>query len=83
MLKDLVKEEIDEINSILMRNEANVPMVEDPIPGILLAHETFMGWYDAVRQPGYSIEDLKDIVEKTYNLQLVLKEIFPNKSGQN
>jgi hypothetical protein len=81
LLKDLIKDEVLEINGILQANGAPVKPVFDPTNSILKVLNVFMDWYNHLRQPMLTTDDLKELARKTDTLQRACKIVFPDKSG--
>jgi hypothetical protein len=82
LLKDFVKEEVEYINKMMVQNEVDKPALKDPSSSIQFVLNLFMDWYNHLRQPLLKTEELAEIAQKTYNLQLMLKKLFPQKSGK-
>ena len=66
---------------MLRETHSKLPRVKDPTAQILLVVDIFLDFYNWVRAPMNSIEDLKVLVTKVKNLQIALQEVFPEKSG--
>lgn len=81
LLKNLVTPEINEINAFLTQNKIKKPKVVDPSPKVQLVMEAFKDFYNHLRQPMLTTQDLKDLATKTVKLQWICKEVFPSKSG--
>jgi hypothetical protein len=81
LLKDFVKEEVEDINKAIDERGLNLPHAKDPSDSILFVLNQFLEWYNHVRQPMYDTEDIKDIALKTERLQKLLKFVFPDRSG--
>ncbi len=82
LLKDVLKQEVMEINSILTANMAPVKPVFDPTNAILRVLNLYLDWYNHLRQPMLTTDDLKQLAQKTYALQRACKIVFPGKSGE-
>jgi hypothetical protein len=82
LLKDLVKEEVEFINQTLINSQdPAVRLVVDPTPEIQIVLTAFMDWYNHLRQPMLTVEDLKELGTKTWRVQFACKQVFPSKSG--
>ncbi len=81
LLKDFIKTEVAAINAKLKANAPHKKLVVDPSGKIQLVLEAYKDWYNHLRQPMLTTEDLKELAAKTYKLQWILKKVFPNKSG--
>jgi len=82
LIKDLIKEEVEAINSKLDENGYEGPRVQDPSGTIQLIMNRFNEWYSLLRQPFQTADTLLEIAEKTVELQWLFMEIFPEKSGK-
>lgn len=49
MLKDFIKEEVDEINSLIEDRRLDAPLVEDPSDEIIYVINEFLDWYNTIR----------------------------------
>lgn len=81
-MKDLVKEEVEQINQTIVENKVDHPLIEDPSNEIIVVLDTYLGWYNHVRQPMTTIEDMVAIAKETSTFQWMLQKVFPNKSGK-
>jgi hypothetical protein len=81
LIKDLIKEEVEAINSKLDENGYEGPRIQDPSGTIQLIVNRFNEWYSLLRQPIQTTETLVEIAEKTVELQWLFMEVFPQKSG--
>ncbi len=82
LFKEFITEEVAEINRKLKENGLDyLAPVEDPSDSIQLVMNYFNDWYNHLRQPIASTQDLEEIAEKTFKFQQVLKLMFPTKSG--
>jgi hypothetical protein len=82
LLKDFIKDEVDQINRTLANNGVDVPPVTDPSGKIQLVLNALNDWYNHLRQPLYTSSELIEIQHKTYKLMWLFKEVFPSKSGE-
>jgi len=81
LLKDLIKDEVELINSTLRRNNVSEPPVKDPSSKMQLVLNALNDWYNHLRQPIYTAAELVEIQEKTRKLMWLFKTVFPSKSG--
>jgi hypothetical protein len=81
LLKGFLHDEVTEINQILLENSAECPLLNDPTNEIIAVLELFLDWYNHVRQPMKSTEDLDAILLETAELMSMLIQVFPDKSG--
>ena len=82
LLKDLVKDEVEFINQTLINSkDPAVRLVADPTPEIQIVLTAFMDWYNHLRQPMLTVDDLKELGTKTWRVQFACKKVFPTKSG--
>lgn len=81
LLKDFIAEEVEEINKILRQNEVDKPPVKDPSGRILHVLNAWLDWYNHIRQPLSTSQDLREIALKSAKLLEMLKLVFPRKSG--
>jgi hypothetical protein len=81
MLKNFLSEEVAFINNQLQENGAHDQLVTDPSDAITFVLCCFLNWYNMIRQPILSTEDLTRLAKQTYNLLNVLKKMFPQKAG--
>ena len=76
-----MKEAVEHINTTLLQNEVEEPPVQDPTVELQFVLNTFNIWYNTFRRPLTDSKDLSRLAKLSYNLQYILKEIFPEKSG--
>lgn len=81
LLKDLIKSQVEKINAYNNLRPKPKPPVVDPSDCIQLAIDCFKDFYNFLRQPMTTTDDLKELAQKTYKLQWILKQVFPAKSG--
>lgn len=72
---------MDIINKTLDQNESPVRRVVDPSASIQISLDMFKDWYNLLRQPLMTTDDLDALAAKTYKLQWTFKKVFPSKSG--
>ena len=82
MLKDFIKEEVDEINGLIEDRRLDVPPVEDPSDEIIHVINEFLDWYNTMRQPLLTTSEIVKLAKKTRALQELLKTTFPDRSGE-
>ena len=82
-LKDLIKEEVAEINRLKAQSPhfKNEPDVEDPSDAMIYVINEFLEWYNHIRQPLLTTPDIQAIAIETYHLQWLLKRVFPATRG--
>ena len=82
LLKDLIKDEVEFINQTLIQNQAtNVKLVVDPTFEIQIVLNAYNDWYNHLRQPMLTTDDIKELATKTWRVQFACKRVFPDKSG--
>jgi hypothetical protein len=82
LLKDIIRDEVEFINETLIKSgDPKVRLVVDPTLEIQVVVNAFMDWYNHLRQPMLTTEDLKELGKKTWRVQFACKQVFPSKSG--
>jgi hypothetical protein len=84
LVKDLVKEEVELYNRNLRSKPhlKHIPEAVDPSPQMIYVFNQFLAWYNHIRQPKLNTVELTKVISETYELKLLLRKVFPNKSGQ-
>jgi hypothetical protein len=80
LLKNFITEEVKEINNYYKEKKID-KKVTDPSDAITLVFVKFLDWYNHLRQPLTTSRDIKELGQKTYQLQRLLKAVFPQKAG--
>ena len=81
MLKDFIRDEVEEINRLIDDRDLEFEKVKDPSDEIIHVINEFLDWYNTLRQPLLTTSEIVELAKKTRALQNLLKTSFPDRSG--
>ena len=81
MLKDFIRDEVEEINRLIDDRNLEFEKVKDPSDEIIHVINEFLDWYNTLRQPLLTTSEIVELAKKTRALQNLLKTSFPDRSG--
>ncbi len=83
LLKGLLQGRGAAINTSLQENGAQRQKIKDPTNSLLFTLCAFLSWYCEMRQPMKTATQIVESAKTTEQFQLLLKKIWPDKSGQH